>query len=150
MSDAFDIIINELSQIVELPLNSAEDKCALLIDHKLNIQLEYNAEKDQLMIGSFLGEAPPGAYRKELFMAALKANSFFPPVGYFAFEEQKNALFYYDLLPIANLTGPKLYNYLGKFVDKALEWQEMAQNHLLPESGPDSQKPPPSRFHIKP
>ncbi len=145
----FETIIEELGVNMKLPLKAEEGKAAIRIAKKLTVNLEDDPEQGQMIAGSFLGELPPGAFREKIFIAALKTNDTYPRTGFFAFEETRHALFYYSLLSIQGLTGAKLYNFLGKFTEEALQWIEMLESGNI--SIVDSPAPSglPSPFHIK-
>jgi len=97
------------------------------------VQMELDARGENVRIGCSLGEPPQGRYRENVMREALKANGLPPPQkGIFAFGKKTESLLLYDELPLNDLSGDKLAEYLSGFILKAELWREAITRGEVP------------------
>lgn len=135
MKETFANLLIELGNIFDCDLElDANQSCAILYDDRINIQLELNDYETDLIIGSSLFDIPPGRFREEVLKTALKANFIFPRVGTLGYSESFNQLALFELLPLDNLSGTDIADYLMKFVEEIDLWKKAIANG---KAGPD-------------
>lgn len=125
--DNFGILLEELSTVLKIdPLvPDSRNTCLVRFKEGVNIQLEPDKSGANLLIGAQLGTIPPGRYREDIYREALRTNGLPPPrVGTLAYSRQADALVLFELIPLQDLTGTKLADFLQSFRAKALTWQE--------------------------
>jgi hypothetical protein len=124
MVDPFEALLNELS--VELGVTLHLDRkgaCKLKINEMFDVQLETDAHQENLLVASFICDAPPGKYRENILRDALKTNWPFPKNGTLAYSDRNNKLVLFSYFRLANLNGKKLAEFLSVFIDKANHWR---------------------------
>jgi len=127
--DRFSQILYDLGQILEETLYIDENRvCQLNYNDELHLQMQYDEGKDQLLIGSFLCDVPPGKYREKLLKEALKTNGEYPRIATLAFSERNNKLTLFESLPAVGLTGEKLFEWLEKFIELGKEWKTAVES----------------------
>ncbi|NGX46258.1 MAG: hypothetical protein K940chlam2_01446 [Chlamydiae bacterium] len=127
--DRFSQILYDLGQVLEEPLYIDENRvCQLNYKDELDLQIQFEEGKEQLLIGIFLCEVPPGKYREKLLKEALMTNGEYPRLGTLAYSERNNMLTFFELLPAAGLTGEKLFEWLEKFVERGKEWKAAVES----------------------
>lgn len=134
--DSFEQALEELSEIFGVELAPDHKRsCMLVINDELRVQLEPDETEEALWMGSALFEIPPGYFRKELLLCALRANSDpYPRFGDFAYLQKKNALFLQDKIRLHGLSGEKLAEHLSAFTAKAEEWLDtFNQGSIAPD-----------------
>lgn len=117
--DRFQILLYDLGQILELPLYAENNKCRLLINELLDIQMEYDSAKERVLIICFCCDIPPGKFRENTLKEALKANAIYPRLGTYGFSEQKNKLAIFDYISLENLSSDKFADILAQFIERA-------------------------------
>ncbi len=100
------------------------------IDETITVQIELAKNEEDVVLGSFFAELPPGKFRENVLGNALKANYILNEPSFFAFSEQNHKLLLYQFLPLKNLNSQKLQEDLTLFSNKALLWQEAIKNNL--------------------
>jgi len=150
MMDRFEEIVKELGAIVNLPLHlDKQGRVRLNVNQLFSVQLEFEPDKERILIASFLCEMPPGKFRENLFKECLKTNFFVPTIGILGLSQRNNQLVLFDYLPIQKLTGQKLADFLTIFFQKADLWRTAVQTGVLtPITQVKSQNP--SLFDLKP
>lgn len=122
--DRFQELLWDLGELIELPLHIDKNNvCKLLLDEKLELQLEMDVDGETLLIASFISEIPPGRFRENVLKDALKVNSSYHPFGSFAYLEKTNSLILHQYLPTSHLSGEKLTEHLEIFIEEAEEWR---------------------------
>jgi len=122
--DRFQELLWDLGELMELPLHIDKNNvCKLLLDEKLELQLEMDPHGENLLVASFISEIPPGRFRENVLKEALKVNSSYHPFGSFAFLEQKSSLILHQYLPTDHLSGEKLTEHLEVFIEEAEAWR---------------------------
>ncbi len=132
----FEELLKELGPLIEVEgLEPDEhESCLLVYDDELQVQLECEQPAgDRLIIGSALGEVPPGRYREDLLVAALVANGRpYPRYGTLAFSDQNDNLILFEKLPEQGLNADFLAKFLTKFNKQARAWREALQGGSIP------------------
>lgn len=145
-------ILYQLSHETGLQLYpDSHEACQLLVGERMKVQLEIDLTGNKLLIGSIIIEIPLGKFRETVLKHALAANAAeYPYYGYLCYIHKLNALALYDALPIKNLTGPQLVNYITLFAEKAELWYKAISSG---QPGPNvlqtQQNQPSPRFGIK-
>ncbi|NGX50366.1 MAG: hypothetical protein K1060chlam2_00211 [Chlamydiae bacterium] len=122
--DRFQELLWDLGELIKLPLHiDKNNACKLLLDEKLEMQIEMDAEGEQLLIAAFISEIPPGKFRENVLRDAMKVNSTYHPFGSFAYLEKTNFLILHQYIPTSNLSGEKLSDHLDLFVEESEEWR---------------------------
>jgi len=132
--DRFSQVLYDLGLILEDSLYIDENRvCQLNYKDELHIQLQFEESKEQLLVGSFLCEVPPGKYREKLLKEALRFNEEYPRIGTLAYSERNNMLTLFETIPAAGLTGEKLFEWLERFIEEGKEWKNAVEGgHPLP------------------
>jgi hypothetical protein len=129
MIDRFEEILKELGQIIDLPLHVDKNRaCMLNINQVLHVQMEPDAINDHLLIGSFLIDVPAGRFREDIFRDALKANHARDRIGTLGYSARNNQLFFFRKLSFYELTGNKLCDFLGQFINIADSWRQAIES----------------------
>jgi hypothetical protein len=124
MIDKFEEILKELSIELTTPLHVDENNaCLIVFDEKINVQLELDETLENLIIFSLIYSLPPGKYRENVLLEALKENDKFPYIAVFAYFEPENSLALFNILNLSNLNSKTLVSYLLAFRDLALIYQ---------------------------
>lgn len=127
--DRFQELLWDLGEIIEVPLHIDKNHaCRILLDEKLAIHMEMAEERDELLIGAFLSEIPPGRFRENVLKEALKANASYHFFGIFAYIEKINTLVLHTYLPVSHLNGDKLAEFLEGFIAEAESWRQAISN----------------------
>ncbi|MCB1116766.1 MAG: CesT family type III secretion system chaperone [Chlamydiia bacterium] len=123
--DKFQELLWDLGELIELPLHVDKNHaCNLLLDEKLEVQMQMDQHEENLLICAFLADVPPGRFRENVMKDALKVNADYHPFGTLAFYEKKNLLILQQHLPVEKLNGEKLSQVLEQFLEEAIEWQQ--------------------------
>lgn len=132
--ERFSELLFDLGKILGIDLYAEKGRfCRLNYDYGFNVQLELDEAKERIVIGCFLCDAPPGAYRERLFKSALKANGVHSQDGTLAYSERNNKLVLCHFIFLTELNANKLAAVLEKFVRKAHDWKEAVEkNRPLP------------------
>lgn len=122
--DRFEELLKELSAELGVALHpDRRGACKLKINDILHIQLECDAQQENLLIASFICEIPPGKFRETILKDALKSNGPFPLNGTLSYSERNNQLALFALLRLSNLNGKTLADFLIAFIEKANNWR---------------------------
>lgn len=118
--DRFQQLLYDLSDLLQVTLYAEHnEKCRISINEELEIQLEYNSAKEQILIGCLCCEIPPGKFRENTLKEALKANGQFPRIGTYGYCAKSNKLALFHYLSIQHLTSEKFADLLAQFIDRA-------------------------------
>jgi hypothetical protein len=151
MIERFEELLNELGS--ELGTTLHPDKkgaCTLKINETFDVQIECDAHQENLLIATFICDIPPGKYRENILKDGLKANSPFPVNGTLAYSDRNNKLMLFSYFRLANVTGKKLAEFLGIFIDKANHWRIGVETGHTSHLVSTSLKPTSGMFGIKP
>jgi hypothetical protein len=117
--DRFQQLLYDLGDILELPLYSENQKCRLSINEELEVQLEYDASKERVLIACYCVEIPPGKFRENVLKESLKANGIFPRIGTYGYSEEKNKLALFQYVTLENQNANNFADILAQFIDRA-------------------------------
>lgn len=124
MSSIFSDLILGLGKLIKTPLKVDElNTCLLRIGRKLPVQLEINSRRNVLIIASAISEIPPGKFRENVLLYALKENQI-PNVatGILGYSEKNNKLVLFLELSLDDLTPEKIHAHLFPFIERAKKW----------------------------
>jgi len=123
--DKFQELLWDLGELIDLPLHADKNHaCNLLLDEKLEVQIQLDTHREYLMICAFIADVPPGRFRENVLKDALKVNGEHRLFGTLAFYEKKNLLILHQYLLLEKLNGEKLAQALELFLEEAKEWQQ--------------------------
>lgn len=131
----FAAVLDELGKILEISDLTPDENnsCLIRLPGDIRVQIEMNRDEKTLIIGHTFDQLPPGKYRENLFEAALKANGLPQPLyGIFSFSDRTDQLFLYDRLPIKNLRGQQVADFLIRFIEKVKTWEKALKNEEVP------------------
>ncbi len=144
--DRFQELLWDLGELIELPLHIDKNHaCNLLLDDKLEIQLQMDTHQENLIIWAYLHEIPPGKFRENVLKDALKVNGEFHLFGSLAYYEKKNMLILHEFVSAEALSGERLMEKLEKFIEEAEEWRsaiERGGTSPLKYHSADTKPPP--------
>lgn len=134
ITDKFGSLLEELGQQIKTPLKPDKNNaCLLKFKTGIQVQLELNERDETVIIVSDLGTLTFGRYRENVFKEALKANGLPPPrSGIFAYSKKNEVLVLCDQIPIDQLSGQKLADYLQLFTQKAELWKTSISRGEVP------------------
>lgn len=122
--DRFEELLDGLGKEIGAPLHPDEHgACLITVDHDLRVQLECDRGQEKLFIVSALGELAPGRFREILLREALLANNTSYDEGILAYSTKTHDLVLYSTLPVQELNGEKLAQFLLPFLGKAETWR---------------------------
>jgi len=130
--DKFSIILEDLSKNLSLDLVPDENNsCLLNIQDKIKVQLELDPTETFLVIGSVIGELPPGKFREDALVAGLKANARpYPRLGTFGFSRQLDSLVLFEMIEVDVFSIENILSILTPFIKKAIHWKEALDSGL--------------------
>ncbi len=153
MKHRFQELIEELGTTLDIALHVDQlGACSMIFDEKLEVQIDKFGEGD-LLIAAFICPLPPGKFRENILLAALRANNhLYPRVGIFGYSERENQLALFQLIDMKDLTGDKIANALAEFVPAGLEWKNSIEtkNAAPNEKSDPGGSSPFDPFAIKP
>lgn len=122
----FEALLQELGQILKIPLHPDKThSCLIKLKEGVSVQLEIDRPGDSLLFGIDVADVPPGKYRENLFKEALRANgSPSPRYGTLAYSRKTGHLVLFERLPLKDLNGDKVAEFLKPFVMKAKVWKD--------------------------
>lgn len=135
VTDLFGTILQELAHSMEIAdlHPDRNNSCLIRLKNDLQIQLELDRSGEFMIIGSDLGDVPPGKYREVLFREALKANGMQTPLnGILAYSQKSNHLVIYEKLHIKDLNGEKIAAAITPFSEKANAWKDALARGEVP------------------
>lgn len=134
--DIYASLLAELSTALESPVRFEPDEnnaCVIEFPSGVAVQLELDAQKNNLVIFANLGALASGKYREEVLYESLRANDApVPRYGNFAYLAARNQLLLWEVLPLKNLRGQDVARQLIPFAAKAAECQQAIASNTLP------------------
>lgn len=133
LTSVFDNILKDFEPFFNCTLQSdANHSCKIEMGFGISIQIEINQE-NQVIIGSIVGELPPGVYRDRLIRQALKSNNSSPlSSGTFGYSKKSNHLISFLLIHSDKITPDYIFEILPPFIEKAKLWKEAIEENQLP------------------
>ncbi len=124
MIDPFEELLRELGSEYGISLHLDKmNACSLKMSDHLNIQLECDPHRENILAVAFICDLPPGKFREDILRDALKSNGPFPQNGTLSYSDRNNKLALFSRFPLANLNGHKLAASINAFVEKANQWR---------------------------
>jgi len=122
--------------LTALALNE-EGICALTFDEKINVDILYRKEQDQLIFISKVGNLPIEG-KEAFYMQLLKGNAFGTETAgaSLGIDEEENAVILSYVLIASMLNYDLFKTVLGNFVDLAEEWLGKTENFSSNAIGP--------------
>lgn len=122
--DRFEEILKELSAALGVTLHpDRRGACKLNINDVMRVQIEFQPDKEQILLACMICEVPPGKFRENILKDALRANWPYPGNGTLSYSEKNNNLCLFEYIPSVNISGPKLLDILNAFIAKADSWR---------------------------
>lgn len=130
----FETLIKDLGNYMNLVLKpDANQSCRLEYTDGPSIQIDLDPTGENVLLGTQLGEIPPGIYRIRILKQALRVNGLSTfPRGFLAFSEKNNTLVLFQYLPLLTLTGETLFHFLQQFHMHAKIWLEALKKGEVP------------------
>jgi|GEM_PF-1313807 len=130
MNNEFLEVIEGLSRLMNLPLTPEHEKSIVLaVDKKLRVQLELEEQKNRLIVASQIFPLDPGKFRENVLLYALMTNVYpYTLIGTLCFSEKTGSLVLYHYFDMEKVSPDVLHDFLPRFVEKAMEWQEALEN----------------------
>ncbi len=117
----FEMLIEELGTILEIPLKAEEEIfCKINAEDIIQVQLEHREEK--VSIVSFLTEIPPGAFREDVLVQALKYNYNEDTQEFFSYISKQGSLALELDLP-ETISAADLSDHLKRFILIGKTWK---------------------------
>lgn len=125
-TDPFEILIQELSASLNVPLHVDRNRaCALNIHRQFTVQLQLDSAQEKLIIAAFICELAPGKFRENVLAEALKANYLPDPrTGILGYLAPQNRLTLHQHYPFASMTAQDLAMIVAGFIDYAQLWKD--------------------------
>jgi hypothetical protein len=135
--DRFVEILHELGNLLGTALHpDKHGVCKLNVNDLLHVQIEFQPERERLLLACMICEIPAGKFRENILKDSLRANWPYPLHGTLSYSEKNNHLCLFEYLSTENLTGQKLLDALNAFIAKADSWrlgvQQGDTNSLIP------------------
>ncbi|HSX38240.1 MAG TPA: CesT family type III secretion system chaperone [Chlamydiales bacterium] len=139
MTGPFEDLLNDLSRHFHLKLHiDQSNACSILFPSGLVIQLQLDSGQENLFLFCKIAEIPPGKFRENVLMQALKANALPDPLaGILAFLNLSNHLALYQRYPLAIVNGERLAIFIANFLQLADSWRDalaQGRNGPLPHT----------------
>jgi hypothetical protein len=129
MRDKFNQLLIQLGIDLNLVLiPDHENSCTFKIDNKLTMQIKVDKTQNDLLIGSFLCELPPGKFRENVFINTLKSNGQIPLNSVFSFNDPSSELVLFKYLSLEKIDLKSLKYHLEEFIEKAVSWKEAIES----------------------
>ena len=134
VTDKMGLLFEELGKRLNLQINpDPKGCCRIRFKNGVEVQLEPSSDARFLTLLSNMGDMAPGRYRENVLREALKANGQTPPLyGIFAFSKKNDAFYLFDQIPLEEISGDKLFDYLQPFLQKAEIWQSAISRGEVP------------------
>lgn len=130
IADKFTLLLEDLSKHLSIKLAPDENNsCLINIHDKIEIQLQLEPTETYLIIGSILGELPPGKFREDTLISALTANARpYPRLGTFAYSKKVNSLILFEKIEVEIFDVENILGILTPFIKKAITWKDALDN----------------------
>lgn len=130
----FDSILKEMGEVLKITITEPKNNtCLLRFANGVEVYFQMDKSEKSLTLCSNLGTLPFGRFRENIFKAALAANGLaYPRSGTFAFSEQANSIVLFEQLPIEDLHGDKVVEFLLPYIEKARTWKESIAKGEVP------------------
>jgi hypothetical protein len=128
MIDRFSELLYELGKIFGLALLPDKSNACTIAIAPLSIQLELNQSQETLLLFTKIIALPPGKFRENVLIEALKANALPDPrPGIFGYFAMTNHLTLHQSFPLHILNGERLAGLFGSFFEWGESWHTSIQ-----------------------
>jgi hypothetical protein len=126
MIGPFEALLHSLGSVFQLQLHvDHKNACSIKLGSDLIIQLQPDPSQEHLWVFAQLTLIPPGRFREQVLMEALKANGKPDPLpGILTYLAEPNQLALFQTYPMNLLTGENLASFIGAFIETAESWRE--------------------------
>jgi hypothetical protein len=139
----FEELIQKLGTILDISLQAEKETLCKMLFDGVTVQIEHLSSTDEVLIISYLCEVPPGAFRIETLVKALRENGSPHAFGSFSFLDKHSSLVLELHLP-SSITAEALSDHFYQFIAKARDWKEaVLQGNLSLVSSPSKSFLPP-------
>lgn len=134
VKNLFEALLEEVGHALKISdLHSDRNNtCLINMANGVKIQLEMHARNQEFVIGADLGLIPPGRYRENIFLEALKSNGMANHVGVLAYSAKNDHLILFEILNLKDLTGERIASDITPLVEKAKIWKEAMEKGEIP------------------
>jgi hypothetical protein len=124
MIGQFEELLQELGKVFHIDLKPDRfSACSIRVHNKITIQLQLDVSQENLWIFSKLIEIPPGKFRENVLVEALKANGLPDPrPAALCYVAKENSLALCQKYPLSILNGERLGGLIGSFLEMADSW----------------------------
>ena len=121
----FHDLLYELSQILGTQLKAdLNNVCPIVIDEVYPVQIEMDISGDNVLLGAFICDLPPGKFRENILKDALKScYETKNKRSVFGYCEKINKLALFENVANYDLNGEVLYERLAVFVERVKKWK---------------------------
>jgi len=125
MKNKFEDLLVDLSELLDTELLAdSNNACSIIFDETLEVQLELDESEENLIVYSSICPVPPGKFRENVLLQALKENDKFPFIGILGYYEAETSLCLFNYLYFDDMTPDLLSSYLSLFVEYAFLYRE--------------------------
>lgn len=127
-------LLEELGRALGLTLFPDENhSCLIRLPSKLEVQVEMDPTGTKMILGTYVGQLPPGRYREMVFAEALRMNGMPPPhVGIFAYSNKMDKLVLFRWIDLHEMTGAKIAKLLKPFAERGVQWRDAIASGQVP------------------
>jgi hypothetical protein len=141
----FDSLIKDLGKIMNISIKPDKTGvCKLIFGDSIELYIEPTKYKNKILVGSEIGNIPPGAFRTRVLHEALIFNGSPPPRPAVLSYSDKDALVAFQFLNINKLSGQSLLEFINQFLYVIESWSEGLVTGNFPTTA-TQQQPPGSR-----
>lgn len=134
VKNLFDALLDETGRSLKIAdLHSDRNNtCLVKMPNGISFQIEMHQIKQEIVLGADLGPIPPGRYRENLFMEALRSNGLPNHVGVLAYSSRLDHLILFLTVNLKDLTGERIASEIEPFIEKAKLWKEALEKGEIP------------------
>ncbi len=143
MTDRLTELLESLGSILNLSLVPDKYNACSIEIPPIRIQLQLDSTQEKLFIFSKIIAIPPGKFRENVLLEALKANDLPDPrPGVFCYIANTNHLALYQSYPLFILNGERLAGLFGSFYELGSSWHDSIQKGQIIPAAPSTSKIP--------
>ena len=134
VSDRMGQLFEELGKRLNIKITpDLKGSCRIRFKGGVEVQMEQSSNGRYLTLLCNMGEIAPGKYRENVLREALKANGRQPPLyGIFSFSKKQNIFYLFDQVPLDDLSGTRLFEFVQPFLEKAQLWKSAVARGEVP------------------
>jgi hypothetical protein len=148
--DRFTELLAELGDLLDTDLRpDVRGHCKINLNDQWNVQLEFQPERERILIASFLCDVPPGKLRENILKDGLKANWPTPKGGTLCYSERNNKLCLFEYVSTEQLSGKALASTLDAFIAQGEKWRAAVETGRTSDLVPSPKKSQGNIFGMK-